>query len=87
LKDILKLSLGAPGISSYSAASSSIRWFGLNSLGSIYCLNVISKKNGKGNNIPAIGIHVTPKQTKKYTHWKSVNNTIYLNGTDSTKVA
>lgn len=41
-------------------------------------------KNGSGNNIPATGIHVTPKQTKKYTSWKSVKVAMYLNGTDST---
>lgn len=44
-------------------------------------------KNGKGNNIPAIGIHVTPKQRSKYTNWKSVNVAMYLNGTDSTNEA
>jgi hypothetical protein len=48
---------------------------------------VINKKKGKGNNIPAMGIHVTPKQIKKYTHWKTVNKTMYLKGTDSTKEA
>lgn len=45
------------------------------------------RKNGKGNKMPATGIHVTPKQTKKYTSWKSVNMAMYLNGTDSTKEA
>lgn len=44
-------------------------------------------KNGKGNKIPAIGIHVTPKQNRKYTNWKIVNVAMYLNGTDSTKEA
>jgi len=42
------------------AASSSIRWFELNSLGSLCRLNLISKMKGKGNNTPAIGIHATP---------------------------
>lgn len=45
------------------------------------------RKNGKGNKIPAIGIHVIPKQTRKYTNWKIVNMAMYLNGTDSTKEA
>lgn len=44
-------------------------------------------KNGNGNNIPAIGIHVTPKQTRKYTNWKIVNVAMNLNGTDSTNEA
>lgn len=45
------------------------------------------RKNGNGNKIPAIGIHVTPKQTRKYTIWKSVNVAMHLNGTDSTNEA
>lgn len=45
------------------------------------------KKNGSGNNIPAIGIHVTPKQIKRYTTWKIVNIAMYLKGTDSTNEA
>jgi len=44
-------------------------------------------KNGSGNNIPAIGIQVMPKQTRKYTTWKIVNVAMYLNGTESTKEA
>lgn len=47
----------------------------------------IIKKNGKGNSIPAIGIHVTPKQIKRYTNWKAVKAAIYLNGTSSTNEA
>jgi hypothetical protein len=48
---------------------------------------LMSRKNGKGNNIPATGIHVTPKQTKRYNNWKRVNVAIFLYGTDSTKEA
>lgn len=40
-----------------------------------------------GKRTPAIGIHVIPKQTSKYTVWKIVNAAIVLNGTVSTKVA
>lgn len=43
--------------------------------------------NGNGNKIPTMGIHVTPKQNRKYINWNSVNVMIYLNGTDSTNEA
>ena len=48
---------------------------------------LMRRKNGKGNNIPAIGIHVTPKHNRKYTNWKSVNIAMYLYGTNSTNEA
>jgi hypothetical protein len=48
---------------------------------------LISRKNGKGNNIPATGIHVTPKQMRRYANWKSVNIEICLKGTFSTNEA
>lgn len=48
---------------------------------------LIRRKKGNGNKIPAIGIHVTPKQIRKYTSWRSVNVAMYLNGTDSTNEA
>lgn len=48
---------------------------------------LMRRKNGKGNSIPAIGIHVTPKHTRKYTNWNMVNIAMYLNGTDSTNEA
>lgn len=44
-------------------------------------------KNGNGNNIPAIGIHVTPKQSRRYRNWKIVKTAMDLKGTDSTKEA
>lgn len=47
----------------------------------------ISRKNGKGNRIPAIGIQVTPKHTRKYTIWNTVKIAMYLIGTDSTNEA
>lgn len=45
------------------------------------------RKNGNGNNIPAMGIHVTPKQRSRYMNWKIVKAAINLKGTDSTKEA
>lgn len=50
-------------------------------------LMLIRRKNGSGKSIPAIGIHVMPKQMRRYANWKSVNNMMYLNGTDSTNEA
>ena len=83
----VRLWLQTPAISSYSAASSSWRSWGWNSFGRTCCLMIISRKNGKGNNIPAMGIHVTPKHTRRYTNWNRVNMKIYLKGTDSTNEA
>ena len=40
---------------------------------------------GKGNRIPAMGIHVTKKQPRRYANWKRVKVNMYLKGTDSTK--
>lgn len=78
---------GVLTISSYSAASNSWRWCGWKNLGRTCCLMVMRRKNGNGNSIPAIGIHVTPKHTSRYTIWKMVNAAICLKGTDSTKEA
>lgn len=88
LKERPRESLGVvPAISSYSAASNSRKWRGWKNLGRRYCLMLMRRKNGKGNKIPAIGIHVTPKHTRKYTSWKSVNIAMDLNGTNSTNEA
>lgn len=46
---------------------------------------ITRKNNGKGNRIPTVGIHVIKKQATRYANWKSVNETMCLNGTDSTK--
>ena len=48
---------------------------------------LISKKNGSGNRIPATGIHVNPKQSRKYANWNIVKQFITLKGTDSTNGA
>lgn len=48
---------------------------------------IIRRKNGNGNRIPAIGIHVTPKHSRRYTNWSIVKIAICLKGTDSTKDA
>ena len=77
----------ATATSSYSAASSSRRWWESKNLGRIYCLMPMRMKNGKGKRIPAIGIHVTPKHNMKYANWKRVNMVIDLNGTMSTNEA
>lgn len=45
------------------------------------------RKNGKGNNMPATGIHVIPKQITRYMNWKSVNAAMLLKGTVSTNEA
>lgn len=87
LKERLNARRGAPETSSYSAASSSCKCCGWNNFGRRYCLMLVRRKNGKGNSIPAIGIHVIPKHRRKYTHWKSVKMSMYLNGTVSTKEA
>jgi len=45
---------------------------------------LIIKKNGKGKRIPAIGIQVTPKHSRRYNIWKIVKPAIALKGTVST---
>lgn len=65
-------------ISSYSEALSSWRWSGWKILGRMYCLMLMRKKNGRGNNTPAIGVHAIPKQNRKYTSWKTVNKPIIM---------
>ena len=82
-----RLRWGTPAISSYSAASNSHKWLGWKNLGRTCCLMLIRMKKGKGNKIPAIGIHVMPKHTRRYTNWKIVKIAIFSKGTDSTKDA
>ena len=84
LKDKLIARLGAPIISSYSAASNSCRWIWSKNFGSMCCRMLMRRKNGKGKRIPTIGIQVIPKQINKYTTWNIVKVAMYLKGTVST---
>ncbi|VFQ84464.1 unnamed protein product [Cuscuta campestris] len=59
----------------------------LKNLGKTNCLMGTSNMIIRGNNTPAMGIHVIPKHATRYAAWNMVKTVIVLKGTDSINVA